>query len=391
MKKVAAVLWVLLFCVVCVPLSAHAAEKEEMVPIAVKVPESWGTPNLWAWADDGTNAFAAWPGEAMEPLAEGWYYLYVPSFVQHVIINANQDTAAPVQTEDVAVEAGAETWITVAEDNTAVVEEQAQLRGEIPAYVEKFVVHAYVPLSWKTVDLWAWSAPDGTNAFAAWPGEPMKEGEDGWFTGKAPTWVNSLIVSGNGGEVQTADIAVSGAEVWITVYEDLTYELSDQDPNKAVDDITVHAKIPADWSGPCCWAWSAPDGTNAFAAWPGEPMVQEEEWYTIAVPGWINSVIVNANESAVQTADIAVEAGKDIWVVVTDAENVAVTYEEPAAEAEQPVEDPAPTVEEPTAESNGAADETAQKQSHTGLILICCVAAAGLIGVAAVVVRKRKK
>ena len=120
-------------------------------------------------------------------------------------------------------------------------------------------------------------------------------------------------------------------------------------------------------------------------------MAQEEEWYTIAVPGWINSVIINANESAVQTADIAVEAGKDIWVVVTDAENAAVTYEEPAAEAEQPAEDPAPTVEEPKAESNSAADETAQKQSHTGLILICCVAAAGLIGVAAVVVRKRKK
>lgn len=84
-------------------------------------------------------------------------------------MNANQGTDAAVQTEGIVVEAGKEVWITVAEDLTASVAYEAQLRGEIPAYVEKFVVHAYVPLSWKTVNLWAWSAPDGTNAFESWP------------------------------------------------------------------------------------------------------------------------------------------------------------------------------------------------------------------------------
>ena len=94
--------------------------------------------------------------------------------------------------------------------------------AEIPEYVEKFTVHAYVPLTWKSVNLWAWSAPDGTNAFAAWPGQAMDEGEDGWFTAKAPTWVNSVIVNGNEGTVQTADISIEGKELWITVYEDLS-------------------------------------------------------------------------------------------------------------------------------------------------------------------------
>ena len=139
----------------------------------------------------------------------------------------------------------------MAEDLSATVSYEAQLRGEIPAYVEKFVIHAYVPLSWKTVNLWAWSAPDGTNAFESWPGELLTEGEDGWFTGKAPTWINSLIINGNEGTVQTADIAVEGKELWITVYEDLSYELSYEDPNKAVEPITVYAKVPADWAAPC--------------------------------------------------------------------------------------------------------------------------------------------
>ena len=360
-----------------------------MVPVVVKVPEGWDAPNLWAWADDGTNAFAAWPGEPLEELAEGWYYIWVPNFVQNVIVNANQGTDAAIQTDGIVVEAGKEVWLTVADDKTAEVSYDAQLRGEIPAYVEKFVVHAYVPLSWKTVNMWAWSAPDGTNAFEAWPGEAMAEGEDGWFTGKAPTWVNSLIINGNEGTVQTEDITIEGKELWITVYEDLTYELSYEDPNKAVPNITVHAQVPADWSAPNCWAWSAPDGTNAFSAWPGEALTQYGNWYTIEVPGWINSVIINGNEGTVQTADLSVEAGKDIWVVVADPENAAVSYEEPIIEA-APAETEVPETEAPATE---APAETPDEEggSNTGAIIGVVAAVAVIGGGAAVVLKKKKK
>ena len=210
MKKMFAVLLSVMLLLGMLSMTAFADESadETMIPVVVQVPESWGVPNLWAWADDGTNAFAAWPGEEMDALAEGWYYTYVPAFVQNVIVNANQGTDAAVQTEGIVVEAGKEVWITVAEDLTASVSYEAQLRGEIPAYVEKFVVHAYVPLSWKTVNLWAWSAPDGTNAFESWPGKAMQEGDNGWFTCKAPTWVNSLIINGNEGTVQTEDVSI---------------------------------------------------------------------------------------------------------------------------------------------------------------------------------------
>lgn len=392
MKKTIAVLIALLLCVSCLSLTAFAAEDDEMVPVVVKVPEGWDAPHLWAWADDGTNAFAAWPGEEMELLAEGWYYTYVPSFVQNVIVNANQGTDAAVQTDGIVVEAGKEVWITVAEDKTTSVSYEAQIRGEIPAYVEKFVVHAYVPLSWKTVNMWAWSAPDGTNAFEAWPGAAMTEGEDGWFTGKAPTWVNSLIINGNEGSVQTEDITIEGKELWITVYEDLTYELGYEDPNKAVPNITVHAQVPADWADPCCWAWSAPDGTNAFASWPGEALTQDGDWYIIEVPGWINSVIINGNGGSVQTADLSVEAGKDVWVVVTDAENAAVSYEEPAVEA-VPDETKSPETDATEAPTTEAAPEEPSDNggSNNGAIIGIVAAVVVIGGGAAVVVSKKKK
>lgn len=332
MKKVFAMLLTALLLLTVLPAAvAQEAEAPAMVPVAVHVPEGWEAPSLWAWADDGTNAFAAWPGEELEALAEGWFYTYVPEFVENVIVSANQDTDNAVQTDALAVKAGEEVWITVAEDLTAEISYEAQLRTEIPEYVQRFVVHAYVPLSWKTANLWAWSAPDGTNAFESWPGKEMKEGQDGWFTCKAPVWVNSLIVSGNDGDVQTEDIAIEGKELWLTVYKDLRFDISYEDPNKAVEDVTVHVQVPADWAEPCCWAWSAPDGTNAFAAWPGEALVQEGDWYTIQVPGWINSVIINANGGTVQTTDLSVETGKELWITAQNAETAQVAYEAPQA------------------------------------------------------------
>ena len=69
MKKFTAMLLCLLL-IACLSTAALADSAEaEMVPVLAQVPADWANPCCWAWADDGTNAFAAWPGGAMEPLA----------------------------------------------------------------------------------------------------------------------------------------------------------------------------------------------------------------------------------------------------------------------------------------------------------------------------------
>ena len=137
------------------------------------------------------------------------------------------------------------------------------------------------------------------------------------------------------------------------------------------------------------WAWSAPDGANAFTAWPGEALTLDGDWYTIQVPGWINSVIINGNAGSVQTTDLSVEAGKDIWIVVTDPENAAVTYEEPAAPA-VPEETEAPVTEAPATEA--LTEQPAEKGgSNTGVIVGVVAAAAVIGGGAAVALKKKKK
>ena len=315
---------------------------------------------------------------------DGWYYIWLPAWANHVIINANEGS---VQTEEQILDTNA-AWITVSAADTVEISYESKTTGEAPAYVEKFVVHAKVDDSWDNPCLWAWSAPDGTNAFAAWPGEEMKAGEDGWYSIKVPVWVNSIIVNANEGTVQTEDISIDPAELWVTVAADGSYDFSYKNPDQAeIPNVTIHVSAPADWNGPCLWAWSAPDGTNAFAAWPGEALEEGEGgWLVKEIPGWVNSIIVNGNEGSVQTTDISVETGKDIWLTINGPEDYTVSYEEIALEetnetvaTQEPAEAVEATIE--------AAENTEKSTPVVPIVIGVLVVAAGG---AAVAVSKKK-
>ncbi|WP_343247609.1 starch-binding protein [Diplocloster hominis] len=383
-----------LLTVFAVPLTAFAEKGEEKVVVYAQVPQDWENPCIWAWDEEGNNAFAAWPGGDMDADSanEGWYYAWLPAWADHVIINANDGS---VQTGELVLE-GKNTWITIQDAENAKLSTQQQTKGEIPEYVEKFLVRAKVDDSWKNPCLWAWSAPDGKNVFAAWPGEEMKLSDSGWYEMKLPVWVNSVIVNANEGGVQTEDISIDPADLWVTVNKDGSYDFSYEDPDaEDIPDITVRVKAPADWKAPCLWAWSAPDGTNAFAAWPGEPLEEDGTgWLKKTVPGWVNSIIVNGSEGSIQTGDLSIEPGKDIWVVVNSPEDAAVYYEEPedAAAAGQP----AGQAPDQTAAPEQTAPPDQESSPGQGsivpvLAVILVIAAAAAVIAAVIIVRKKKK
>ena len=66
-KLMALLLCVLMVSCLCTAVMADEGGSDEMVPVLAQVPAGWADPCCWAWADDGTNAFAAWPGGQMEP------------------------------------------------------------------------------------------------------------------------------------------------------------------------------------------------------------------------------------------------------------------------------------------------------------------------------------
>ena len=113
MKKFIALLLALLM----LPILPVMAESAEMIVVYAQVPDTWAYPCAWSWNAAGENAFAAWPGDMMEPDAKnpGWYYIYVPAGMESVIINAND---GGIQTAEVKIDKQ-NAWITVAEDVTA--------------------------------------------------------------------------------------------------------------------------------------------------------------------------------------------------------------------------------------------------------------------------------
>ena len=152
MKKITkwlfSVICMLVMLITLVPVSTSADEvKEKKVAINVKVPDDWKDPCVWAWNSDGKNAFEAWPGGQCDVRKDndGWYYIWIPDWANHVIINANEGT---VQTGELVLE-GKDAWITVKSKDESEVSYTALTSGETPEYVEKFAVHAKVDDSWK--------------------------------------------------------------------------------------------------------------------------------------------------------------------------------------------------------------------------------------------------
>lgn len=388
MKRISALLAMILLAIAVMPSEVNAAEvNDEKVAIYVQVPDDWSNPCVWAWDDDGNNAFSAWPGEAADadPVNDGWYYIWIPSWASHVIVNANE---GEVQTDEQILD-GTNAWITISAADQVEISYDQQTTGEIPEYVEKFVVHAQVDAAWENPCIWAWSAPDGTNAYEAWPGYELSDDGEGWYSAKVPVWVNSIIINANEGAVQTEDISIDAAEVWVTVDAEGKSDFSYVDPNKEeVPNVTVHVAAPADWENPCLWAWSAPDGTNVYSTWPGEALEEGENgWLIKEIPGWVNSIIVNANEGSVQTQDVSVEAGKDVWMMVTDGETYEVSYEEPDVSGAAGTENAADTTEE---EANTVAEDKAEDSGASLTVLIIVLALLAVVVVVAMVKRNKK-
>lgn len=114
--------------------------------------------------------------------------------------------------------------------------------------------------------------------------------------------------------------------------------------------VTARVRVPGNWAGPCCWAWSGKKG-NAFDAWPGEALREEGSWYTVQFPAWVDEIVINANGGAIQTCNQPVDQGVPFWMVVKDTRDIAVYYEEPSEEdaecaPEEAPDDPAPARED---------------------------------------------
>ncbi|MDY0276830.1 MAG: starch-binding protein [Acholeplasma sp.] len=318
--------------------------KDDVVLLYLEAPEGWDSPNVWSWNEAGENAFGTlgWPGKKMikDTNNSGWFYLYVPATMEKVIIS-NGDK----QTEAFDID-GKNVWITVGADPTdetkllASLSETQATTGNLPEYVATIYILALVPIDWDSASLWAWTHPAGVNAFpdATWPGVEMKLLDDEWFILEVPAVANRVIVTNNAktDALQTIDIDLLGGDNYIVVGEanaegKFAVEIYKEKPIIIEDGVTINVTVPSTWTAPNAWAWSHPDGTNLYPAWPGEALTFNEtsSTWTLIVPTWVNKVIIN-NEidgTVVQTVDIDLPTeGEEFNLLIKEA-NAEGKYE----------------------------------------------------------------
>ena len=90
--------------------------------------------------------------------------------------------------------------------------------------------------------------------------------------------------------------------------------------------VTVRAQVPADWAEVYAYTWE-PD---SLGGWPGTAMTLNGEWYEVQMGAEQLKLIINNGNGKPQTADLNIEAGKDVWVVVADDLSATIYYEDPA-------------------------------------------------------------
>ena len=429
------VLATIMFFVAAVALPMEVRANDDYTIIFAEVPSDWEAPHVWAWGPRG-DAFPSWPGGEMTPDSAnpGWYFIYIPSDKTGALISAN---GGSIQTSDFPFD-GSPVWVTVnsADDFSATNEQQTT--GAFPEFVpfvapvaegsvviDAVVVFAYVPEGWEAPGVWAWG-PRG-NAFDEWPGGSMTPDTNnpGWYYVFLPADKTGALINANDGSVQTSDFAFEGVPVWVTVSvddEEVSFEVTNEqqtegaiptsdpfvfgaepEPSDIPDmgQITLRAYIPESWIEPGVWAWNDADGFgDVFSGWPGEQFASRDgTWHVMQLPAWTDHIIINAISGGVQTVDIEVLQGEDIWIVILDTDGafyLSHTEIDPddeheaappperappvAIAAELPAETPAPTPEPVEDES-----------SNTVLIIIIVVAAVVVIGGVILVILKKKK
>ena len=89
-------------------------------------------------------------------------------------------------------------------------------------------------------------------------------------------------------------------------------------PSAPETTVELYVFVPDSWENPCCWAWDSATEKSVFSQWPGEPLIAGDDLYYLELPGWFDSFIISANNGTIQTDDLSVEPGKDIWVSIAE-------------------------------------------------------------------------
>ena len=115
----------------------------------------------------------------------------------------------------------------------------------------------------------------------------------------------------------------------------LVEEVADGGNTGTTKKVTLSIKVPASWTKVYAYSWDS-TGATIMGDWPGAQVPKSGDWYKGLINGDVNNLIIN--NGFMQSEDLYIQNGKDVWVVVS--ENIdgnykykaTVTYTEPVSE-----------------------------------------------------------
>ncbi len=403
-------------------LRAEEVTAESNFLVYFRAPETWSTPNIWPWKEGGKNPYSdyGWPGLPMkeDTSNDGWYYAYVPSYVDRLIFNYTDEAGKIIQTDGDPIPTemiGKNIWIdgitskegTDADGNPKTTYHMAEpttekkTSGELPVDLKERLAFASIPNDWDdaVATFTSSSDPEATKTVTMELQSDML-----WhFTLIEGKYDKVSISNGEEDSLKESQVVtIEGNPFFVQVIDEKDangkYKASIVYEKPAPEDESrpIHAKVPEDWTEVGIWAFKRVGGTPQFANWPGEEMTLDEdgEWWTYeSIANFCDTIIINQNQATgLQTVDIEGVEAKEAWIVLTDKNtdgkyNAEVYYEEPSS-TETPVtpDDEDPDVSDPDEDKPSTDTETDDKaEDGQGLpgwgIALIVIGAVALVGV----------
>lgn len=163
-------------------------------------PVDWQSANIYYYRTENDTG-TAWTGEPMKKEEDGWYSYTIKKYAKaKVLFNDGKGTQIPERNEE-GFSVSGEMWY-----------KDGKWFDEEP---ENIVIHFYKPDDWGKPRLYYYKTPSETGV--PWPGELMKDEQDGWYQYEVKPYVDVRVLF-NDGKNQIPGKMIEGfsvsKEVW---------------------------------------------------------------------------------------------------------------------------------------------------------------------------------
>ena len=231
---------------------ANEVSEEGVFLVYFHAPEDWSNPNIWPWNNDSSeNPFTpiGWPGRAMnaDPNNDGWYYMYVPEYVDMLIFNYTDESGTTIQTNGDPIDktlAGKNIWIDGITSEKQTDEEGVEktvyhmatptteklTSGELPEYVEERFAFARIPNDWDKAVATFTSSTDSTANYQL---ELALQSDKVWFGGIVDAKYDTVSI--NNGETdnlkESVEVKIEGSPFYVDVLDEAKINIDEIDFN----------------------------------------------------------------------------------------------------------------------------------------------------------------